>query len=141
MNRLRTIAGVLTCTVFLAGQTYANGLTLTVENVRNDRGSIIVLVFDDARAFDRLDYLNVADYAEVRARTGRLQVSFPNLTEGPYAVFLFHDENQDQDVNSRNDRLLEGIGATGAPNRDDYPSFDEAAVPAGPATVILHYDQ
>lgn len=120
---------------------WAEGLHLAIENVRSDRGSIIVLVFDNARDFNRLDYLNAVDYADVPARPGRLDVSFPRLASGPYAVFLFHDENGDQDLNYRSETLLEGAGATGAPNPDDVPGFEEAAVLPGTATVILHYDQ
>lgn len=142
MKRHLIAAGLTVSTALAtAGQAHAEGLTITAENVRNNRGTIIVLVFDEARAFDRLNYLRAADYAEVPARAGDVEVSFPGLRSGPYAVFLFHDENGDQDVNYRNGRLLEGIGATGAPNPDDDPSFAEAAVTPGRASVILHYDK
>lgn len=132
----------LLATTLLAGtNASAEGLTLTIENVRSDRGSIIVLVFDDSRDFDRLDYMRAVDYADVPARPGQVDVSFPRLADGPYAVFLFHDENGDQDLNYSGERLLEGAGATGAPNPDDLPSFEEASVFPGNATVILHYQE
>ena len=136
------IAAVLAAgTLVAAAQAGAQGLTVNVESLSNNRGNVIVLVFDDARAFDRLNYFRAADYAEVPARRGALQVRFPGLTSGPYAVFLFHDEDGDQDVGYRNGRLQEGIGATGAPNPDDAPSIAEAAVLPGNARVIVHYDR
>ncbi|MEM1164293.1 MAG: DUF2141 domain-containing protein [Pseudomonadota bacterium] len=140
INSLGTTA-VLAATLLAGTPASAGGLTLTIENVRSDRGSIIVLVFDNARDFNRLNYLRAIDYADVPARLGQVEVAFPSLANGPYAVFLFHDENGDQDLNYRGERLLEGAGATGAPNPDDLPSFEEASVLPGSATVILHYDQ
>ncbi len=138
MIRTLITAGLLAVTFPLAAQ--AQGLDLTVEGVRNDQGAILVLVFDQAEAFDQLDYLNAVDYAEIPARAGTVSHRFPNLTTGPYAVFLFHDENSDQDLNYSATSLLEGVGATGAPGSEDDPSFEEAAVPPGPVTVTLHYD-
>ena len=132
---------LLACSLLAGTAAHAEGLDLTVENVRSERGSVIVLVFDNARDFDRLDYLRVVDYADVPARPGDMEIVFPGLTRGPYAVFLFHDENADQDLNHIDGYPLEGIGATGAPNPDDMPSFEDAAVFPGRATVVLHYGQ
>ncbi|MGB0661887.1 MAG: DUF2141 domain-containing protein [Mangrovicoccus sp.] len=117
----------------------AQGVILTVENVRSDRGTVIVLAFDKERHFNTLNYMRAVDYADVPARTGRMTVRLPRLTEGPYAIFLFHDENGDQDLNFQGETLLEGAGATGAPNPDDMPSFKEASVFPGDVTVIMHY--
>ncbi|MEO1679554.1 MAG: DUF2141 domain-containing protein [Pseudomonadota bacterium] len=126
----------------LAGSAASSeGLTLTIENVRSDRGTVIVLVFDNARDFNRLDYLRAIGYADVPARRGDVEVSFPYLTKGPYAVFLFHDENGDQDLSFQGDRLLEGVGASGAPGPDDMPDFEEAAIRPGRATIPVHYSE
>ena len=55
----------------------------------------------------------------------------------PYAIFVFHDESGDIDLNISGTRLLEGVGASGGPNRDDDPDFAKA--PVGPGYVRLHY--
>jgi uncharacterized protein (DUF2141 family) len=118
-----------------------DGVSLTVEGLRNGRGVVLVAVFDNARAFDRLQFENAVDFAEVPARKGTVTHDFPTLTSGPYAVFLFHDENGDEDINHWGDTLLEGIGASGAPNPQDDPGFAQASFPPGPVRVRVHYDQ
>lgn len=124
----------------LAAETsHAEGLDLTVENVRNDTGGVVVLVFEDAAAFDSFDYRQAIAYAEIPARPGKVSHSFPSLTKGPYAIFLFHDENGDWDVNYDATRLLEGVGSTGAPNPEDMPDFGAASVWPGNISVRLHY--
>ncbi|MEM8555165.1 MAG: DUF2141 domain-containing protein [Pseudomonadota bacterium] len=130
---------LITLATLLPSIAPAEGLKLTVENVRNDVGSIVVLVFDKARAFNNLAYRRAVDYADIPARPGKVTHRFPELTAGPYAVFLFHDENGDWDLNYDTERLLEGVGATGAPNPEDMPDFDAASVWPGEVTVKMHY--
>lgn len=121
--------------------TMADGIALTVEGLRNDRGTVLVAVFDRARAFDRLQFEQAVDVAEIPARRGQVLHQFAGLNAGPYAIFLFHDENGDEDLNHRGNHLLEGVGATGAPNPEDDPDFAQASVSPGPVTVRIHYDQ
>ncbi|WP_127115890.1 DUF2141 domain-containing protein [Shimia sediminis] len=128
--------------VFLVpGLAMAEGLSLSVEGLRNGKGKIVAIVFDDARAYDAFDYMNAVDYAEIPARKGRVTHHFKGLTKGPYAVILFHDENNDDDLNYTATALLEGLGASGAPGPADEPSFQEASVWPGPVAVRGHYDQ
>lgn len=135
----------LACSVLallaLAQPGFGEGITLTVEGVRNDRGALYVFVFDKASAFDSLNVWRSKAYAKQAAQTGSMQVTFPKCTEGPYAVFLFHDQNDDNDLNAKGDRLLEGVGASGAPNPEDEPSFAEASIWPGDTTIRIHYDQ
>lgn len=119
----------------------AQGLNLTVDGIRNTDGSILVLVFDKASAFEQLEWRRAVRFADIPARTGRVAHRFADLTSGPYAVFVLHDENRDQDLNHNGERLLEGIGATGATMTKPYPDFTQASVGPGDVTVHLYYDQ
>lgn len=119
----------------------AEGVTLTVEGLRNDRGEVLVAVFDQAEAFDRLDFDKVIDFAEIPAHMGQVVHQFPALTLGPYAIFLFHDENSDQDLNFGGTTLLEGLGASGAANSGDDPDFSAASFPSGPVPIKVHYEE
>ena len=133
--------GALVAVAMAATTAQAGGLNLVVDGLRNANGAVVVLVFDDEAAFEQLDYRNAIDYAMIDARPGQVTHSFPQLTTGPYAIFVYHDENGDMDVNFEGQRLLEGIGASGAPTATSYPGFDEAAVPPGDVTVRVFYDQ
>lgn len=128
-------------TLALPLPTLAEGIALTVEGLRNDRGKVLVVVFDQARAFNRLKFSRAVDFAEIPARAGKVRHNFVGLNAGPYAIFLFHDENGDEDLNRKGNHLLEGLGATGAPNPEDDPDFAQAAVFPGPVTVRVHYDR
>lgn len=119
----------------------ADGLTVTVSDLRNGKGDVILLVFDNARAFDTLDVWKAVDYAQIPARKGQVRHSFPKLTGGPYAVFLWHDENRDEDLNATDTHLLEGVGATGADGPNDDPDFAAASVWPGAVRVRVHYDK
>lgn len=136
---LRT--GALVAALMSATTAQAGGLNLMVDGLRNANGAVVVLVFDDKTAFEQLDYRNAVDYAVIEARPGQVTHSFPDLTSGPYALFVYHDENGDMDVNFQGQRLLEGIGASGAPTATSYPGFAEAAVPPGDVTVRVFYDE
>ncbi len=101
----------------------------------------MILVFDDARAFDSLDVWSAIDYAQIPSRKGSVSHEFAGLNAGPYAVLLFHDENKDEDLNMTATQLLEGLGSTGAPSRQDEPDFKAASVWPGDVYVRIHYDQ
>ena len=128
-------------TIAMATPAAAEGLSLTIDGIRNANGSVLVLVFDDARAFEQLDWTNAVQFADITARAGRVTHRFADLNGGPYAVFVLHDENGDQDLNHSGDTLLEGIGATGVTASTPYPNFAQAAVGPGHATVRIYYDQ
>lgn len=138
---IRTALYSLLTTLSLTSPALAAGLSLTVEGLRSGRGKVIVIVFDNARAFDTLDIERAVDIAAIPARQGQVQHTFAKLTEGPYAIFLFHDENGDEDLNATETNLLEGVGASGAPNRNDDPNFAAASVWPGSVVVRVHYDQ
>ncbi len=124
----------------LATPAASDGLNVIVEGIRNAKGNIVILVFDDARAFDGLDVQSAIDYAQVPSRKGSVSHEFPDLTAGPYAVLLFHDENNDEDLNMTETKFLEGLGSTGAPNPQDMPDFKAASVWPGDVRVRVHYD-
>ncbi|WP_170426038.1 DUF2141 domain-containing protein [Ruegeria arenilitoris] len=118
----------------------ADGLKVSVDGIRNAKGNIVILVFDDARAFDSLDVWSAIDYAQIPSKKGSVSHKFADLDEGPYAVLLFHDENNDEELNMTTTELLEGVGSSGAPNAQDLPDFKAASVWPGNVNVRIHYD-
>lgn len=117
----------------------AQGVTLTVENVRNDAGSIVILIFDDPEAYENADYWRAADYAEIPALEGSVTHDFSRLSSGPYAIFVFHDENSDGDINYTETQWLEGVGVSGANDGVAEPTFEQASVDPGPVSIRLYY--
>ena len=117
----------------------ASGLHLRIEGIANNLGRIVVLVFDNARAYADYDSTQAVGYAVIKASKGSLDKNFPELTEGPYAIFLFHDENNDFELNSKRGFPMEAYGYSGASDRTTVPSFDRAAIASDEATVELVY--
>ena len=117
----------------------AAGLTVEIHDVRNDAGQVVVIVYDDKRAFEAYDYESAVSFAEVAAEAGELKVQFPELPTGSYAVSLFHDENDDGDFNLDGMTPLEGYGTSGANNWYDDPTFDEASTDSGHVSVRMFY--
>jgi uncharacterized protein (DUF2141 family) len=114
-------------------------LNLRVIGVANRRGTIIVLVFDDARAFAAYDHTEAVGYAEAAASMGAIEMKVPVFGEGPYAIFSYHDANGDAQLNMRGARPLEGYGYSGGIDPYAPPSFEQAAIVSGNATIRLVY--
>lgn len=125
--------------VFAETAPVANGLHVTFKDVRNNEGTIIVMVFADSAAYDSVDVTKVVGYKEKRAQTGQVQVSFPELKDGPYAVTAFHDENANQDLDMNGQLPLEGYATSGAADAYDMRSYEKAAVAMGNHIVQMHY--
>ena len=118
------------------------GLDVVVAGIRNDKGKVIVAVFNSANAYEAYDYDRSIAYAEfeaARATRGAIRMSFPNLKSGPYAISLFHDENSNYDLDMQDDYPLEGYGASGARNALHEPTFEEAAVEPGRVIIQMYY--
>lgn len=125
--------------VSAAPKASAASLSVALEDVRNDQGKVIVLIFDDWAAYAAFDFAQAAGYREVDAAGGRLQMDFPDLDAGPYAVFAFHDENGNQDLDMDGQIPLEGYSVSGDGALYDEPTFDQAAVPAGRISMRMLY--
>lgn len=139
MMRNLLVPAILTSIISSAAT--AGGLNVTVDGIRNPNGNIVILVFDEAQAFDTLDAWSAVAYAQIPSQTGSVRYGFPELNAGPYAVLSFHDENKDEDLNMTASNLLEGVGSTGAPNPNDLPDFNAASVWPGDVRLRIHYDQ
>lgn len=116
-------------------------LDVTIEGVRSNAGKVLVFVFDNKAAYDAYDYTQAVGYAELDASTGPITYRFPDLTSGPYAIGLFHDENSNQNFDMQGEYPAEGYGTSRATSAYDDPSFSKASVEAGPVTIQVHYLQ
>lgn len=131
------------CSLFIAllaaTPALPEGLTVSADGLRNSNGKVLIIIFDKARAFETLAVSKAIDIAEVPAKKGSVRHNFTKLKKGPYAIFLFHDENGDDDLNATATKLLEGVGASGAPTPQDSPDFAAASVWPGKVSVRVHY--
>lgn len=103
-------------------------IELVINGVSGAKGKINVLVFNDAGAFARYDFLAAAGLAELDAVRGSTALEVTVKGTGPYAVFIHHDENNNKQVEQSNGKPLEGVGYSGWVEPYRAPSFDESAI-------------
>lgn len=114
-------------------------LAIEIQGTRNNTGRVIVMVFNNAKAYRNFDYEEAVAYREVNAVNSILRLKFSNLSPGPHAVVLFHDENEDYEFNMKGDWPLEGYGTSNATDAYDEPSFQKASVASGKVAITMHY--
>lgn len=114
-------------------------LSVSVVGVKNDVGRIIILIFDDPEAFDAWNYGRAVAYRELAAMPGVLKTTFSELSSGPFAVNIFHDEDGDYDLKMNGDLPQDGYGTSGAEEPYDVPSFSKASVIGRATQIRMHY--
>lgn len=111
-----------------AGAAQAADLTVEAAGIRSDAGSVFVIVYNEARAF-KSDRIDKAFAVAAMAVTGeRARITLHGVPAGPYAVSLFHDENNNGDLDMRRGVPKEGYGISNSRDRFDEPDFARAAV-------------
>lgn len=98
-----------------------DGIKLTITNLRNDKGFVLVSLFkegvgfpDDASRAFRKDKVAIINKKAV--------IIFPDLPAGNYAIAILHDENNDQKMNKN---------ALGLP-KEGYGFSNNVMAPFGP---------
>lgn len=121
------------------GAAAGHPLSIAVDGVSNARGTVRILAFDDETAFRTGDITRLAGYADIPAVRGRVEARFEVLGAGPWAVFAFHDENDNEQLDRHRGHPQEGYGYSGAIDPYLPPSFDQAARVRDAARVRLNY--
>ena len=114
------------------------GLSIQINNVRNTKGKIVVIAFDNTAAYQSFDVERAVGYLEIDPKIGG-QASFPDLKEGPYVIFSFHDENGNRDLDMNGDMPIEGYATSGANDPYETPSFEKASVYPGANSLQMNY--
>ena len=115
-------------------------VTVRVQGLRDDRGTIFVALYDNRRAFAAKQ--GQVHGATTRPRNRGAVVVFNDVLPGKYAVAFFQDLNGNQ----RLDTNLFGVPTEGfgfskdAMGKLGPPSFEAAAldIPAGQASVVMN---
>ena len=119
--KTKTILFALVCLIS-AASAQAYELTVNIKNVRSSRGNIKIALFDQANGFPgnnevavRTEIVEIVDFTA--------QVTFRGLVDGEYAVSLFHDENNNNRLDTRFRIPREPMGFSNNPRLLGKPSF------------------
>ena len=145
MTLLVAVSGAFLASVLspasAANEPVATGdfLELEISGVRNDQGSVIVMVFDNETAWETEDYNSIIEVRELKAGQQILKLELTNLTAGPYAISMWHDENANGEFDEAGGYPTEGWGLSGAKSLYDEPGWNEARVMPGKVNMKMVY--
>ena len=131
--------GFLLATLFLAviACRAQSNLIVTIENLKNINGDILIGLYDNASNFPR----KVATGKVVKVTEKLMKVTFPDIKPGNYAVSVLHDENQNKDMDQgRLGIPKEGYGfSNNVMGVMGPPSFKKARfhVPDGDSSITI----
>ena len=111
------------------------GLRVVLQGVRSDRGNIVVTIYDNAESLASYSSESYVSYQSFAATPGSMTFDFEDLTAGPYAVTVHHDENANWAYDD------EGWATSGQRGAFDESPFERAAVMPGWISMdIFYYD-
>ena len=96
MTRTASLSLLLAATVLTAPVALASELTVNVDGIADAKGTIMLGLFDEAT----YNGDGVVNGANLKVEGDRVTVTFDNLTPGEYAVRLYHDLNDDGEMNT-----------------------------------------
>ena len=113
---------VLSASVWAAGNT----LDITVKGVRDDKGMIRAGIYNTPDTFPKEG--KAMARTAVPAKAGSVTLQFTDLPPGKYAVILYHDENNDGQMDKRFGMIpIEGYGLSNNVKASGKPAFDQCA--------------
>ena len=96
MTRLSSLIAALSTCLIAAPLASASDLTVTVEGIAKQQGSIMLGLFDEAS----YNGDGAVDGANLTVEGTSVTVTFEGLEPGEYAVRLYHDVNDDGEMNT-----------------------------------------
>jgi uncharacterized protein (DUF2141 family) len=125
----KTLLLVLNLCATIAAQSQTVNLTVTVNNVKSDKGLVSVCVFNQANGFPEKTNLAIK-CVSVNAAKGTMQVKIDGIMPGKYAISAHHDENKDGKLNTNFIGMpKEAAGASnGAKGKMGPPKFENAVL-------------
>lgn len=96
MTRIASIAALIATSLIAAPMALASELTVNVEGISQTQGTIMLGLFDQA-SYEGDGSVNGAN---LTVESNSVTVTFEGLEPGEYAVRLYHDLNDDGEMNT-----------------------------------------
>lgn len=100
---MKTIKTLLLFAIVLAvntkvsnAQESKNNIKITINNVHSSKGTLQVGLYNSAASFLGKTYRGIS----IKAKKGKVQVIFKNIPKGEYAVSLYHDVDNNKELNT-----------------------------------------
>jgi len=77
-------------------QDHDTAITIDISGVSSDKGKLFIALYSDEK-----DWLKSTDYStKSLVRNGKANVTFESIPDGEYAISIFHDENDNGEMDS-----------------------------------------
>ncbi|GAA6153682.1 DUF2141 domain-containing protein [Pseudoteredinibacter isoporae] len=103
LTSIITLLG-LYCSPFATAEQNQHQLTLLIKGYEESTGTTYLSLYDKAEHFNKMDGKSVANVQQ-RISGDTLRITFHDLNSGQYAVSLYHDANNNREL----DRNMLGI--------------------------------
>ncbi len=130
-SRLAIAASAAMLFCFDLSHAAAADLTVTIDNLRNDHGQVILCVFS-AESSDKASFPDCMKGLPIRQSkaiiaAGKVVMTYTGLKDGVYAVAAIHDENGNGQLDTNFLGIpTEGVGVSTNPRLMGKPRFDQA---------------
>ena len=117
----------------IAGNT--NTLTVAVTGLHSTKGKLVACLWQDKKGFPSCEKSSTARRVVVPASGTAMQVTFPDVVPGTYAVTIHHDE--DGNGKMRHNFIgmpMEGVGVSNNPG--GMPGFTKSLVTVSAGSTI-----
>lgn len=116
------IALIISTTISFAQTEKSHDITVTIENISNSRGHVIIGLHT-ADSFMKSDGIQ---NTESKVKDGKVVVTFKNVAPGQYALLALHDENDNKRMDFEpNGMPLESYGISNNPMLMGPPTFTD----------------
>jgi uncharacterized protein (DUF2141 family) len=113
---------IISTTLSFAQKTKGQDITVTIENIENSRGHVIIGLHT-TDTFMKADGLQ-EEVAKVK--DGKVTITFKNLAPGNYALLALHDENDNKRMDFEpNGMPMESFGLSNNPMLMGPPAFSD----------------
>lgn len=122
-RRLRRLGAVVS--LLSAASASAADLTVRIDGVRNPVGQLMLSLVDSPAGWD--NQARPVAGRRVAADAGTIELVFPDLVAGDYALMVFHDENDNGKLDSNLIGMpVEGYGFSNNPRVMRKPTWEES---------------
>lgn len=112
----------------MANTVYAGDLQITVNNIHNDKGQLLIAIYDNPMAFKTEDADKMHTYITIPAKTNICTITLHDFPIGTYAISVLHDENQNSQFDMDTFQMpMEGYAYSNNVGLMATPSFQQAS--------------
>lgn len=124
---------LMLCTKTGIAQESEHSLTVMITNIESDEGTIQVGLYNNKDNFLNKTYRSIS----TNAKTGNVQVIFKNVPKGEYAISLYHDADNNRELNTFLSIPTEPYGVSNnAKGRFVPPQWEDAKFTISDKTIV-----